>query len=208
MMQRIEHETDQGMVYLEGPCPGEYLAQLKMNDKLSNFRPPDKQKSALVMIANMDRGMMYIARHEDEIIGYVTFHPSDDSSRWSKHPRLIELGGIEISSDWRRFGVAKELLKFCFANPVFEDLIVITMEMCWHWDTRRTNLDIWEYQRVLTNLFGSVGMQRTPTDDPDIMEHAANVLMTRIGKNVSTKDIVLFDSMKFLNKNRDMMSFL
>jgi acetoin utilization protein AcuA len=40
-------------------------------------------------------------------------------------------------------------------------------------------------------------MERTPTDDPDIIEHPANVLMTRIGKNVSTSDVALFESLKF-----------
>jgi acetoin utilization protein AcuA len=197
MMQRVAHQTPKGVVHIEGPCPGDYLAELEMNEKLTNFRPPDKQKEALIMIANMPKGMMYIARHEKEIVGYVTFHPPDECSRWIKHPKVLELGGIEISADWRRCGIAQKILQVSFSNPVFEDYIVITMEMCWHWDTRNTKLDIWAYQRVLTDLFGSVGMERTPTDDPDIIEHPANVLMTRIGKNVSTSDVALFESLKF-----------
>lgn len=197
MMQSVAHQTPKGIVFIEGPCPGDYLAGLEMNEKLTNFRPPDKQKEALIMIANMPRGMMYIARHEREIVGYVTFHPPDECSRWIKHPKVLELGGIEISADWRRCGIAQKILQVSFSNPVFEDYIVITMEMCWHWDTRNTKLDIWAYQRVLTELFGSVGMERTPTDDPDIIEHPANVLMTRIGKNVSKSDVALFESLKF-----------
>ncbi|WP_027365289.1 GNAT family N-acetyltransferase [Desulfotruncus alcoholivorax] len=207
-MQQYALETPQGTVYIEGPCPGDYLAELTMNDKLTNFRPPEKQKDALIMIAEMPVGMIYIARHEKEIAGYVTFHPSDESSRWIKHPRVLELGGIEISSDWRRMKLAENLLKVSFQNPELENYIVITMEMCWHWDTRNTKLDIWAYQRVLTNLFGSVGMQRTPTDDPDIIEHPANVLMARIGKNVSKSDIELFESMKFQRIYNNAINFL
>ena len=202
-MKQIVHETPKGALYLEGPCASSYLAELTMNDKLNNFRPPDKQKEALKMIADLDQGMIYIARHDKEIAGYITFHPPDDCSRWVKHPRIMELGGIEISSDWRRCKVAGTLLKVCFNNPMMENYIVITMEICWHWDTANTKLDIWSYQRTLTKLFGSVGMKRVPTDDPDIIEHPANVLMARVGTRVHNNDTALFESMKFKNRLSD-----
>lgn len=197
MVNQKAHQTPKGTVCIEGPCPGSYLAELRMNNKLTNFRPPEKQKNALIMITNMPNGMIYIARHEKEIVGYVTFHHSDESSRWIKHPKVLELGGIEISSDWRRCKIAESILQLSFTNPILDNYIVITMEMCWHWDTRNTKLDIWAYQRVLTNLFGTVGLQKVPTDDPDIIEHPANVLLARIGKNVSKNDILLFESMRF-----------
>jgi len=200
MINRKVHETPKGTVYIEGPCPDTHLAKLTMNEKLTNFRPPEKQKNALMMITNMPHGMIYIARHEKEIVGYVTFHLPDECSRWIKHPRVLELGGIEISADWRRCGIAENILKLSFSNPVVENYIVITMEMCWHWDTRNTNLDIWAYQRVLTNLFGTVGLQRVPTDDPDIIEHPANVLLARFGENVTPNDIAIFESMRFRDK--------
>ncbi len=207
-MQQVAHPTSKGTVYLEGPCPGPYLADLTMNEKLTNFRPPDKQKEALIMITGLPEGMIYIARHEKEIVGYVTFHRPDECSRWIKHPKVLELGGIEISADWRRCKIAETLLKLCFTNPVMENYIVITMEMCWHWDTRNTKLDIWAYQRVLTNLFGTVGMKRVPTDDPDIIEHPANVLMARFGQKVPAGDIALFESMTFKNKHSNVLSIL
>ncbi|TYO94762.1 GNAT family N-acetyltransferase [Desulfallas thermosapovorans] len=208
MFQQVIHETPKGTIYIEGPCPGSYLADLTMNSKLTNFRPPEKQKKALIAITGMPHGMIYIARHEKEIVGYITFHRPDESSRWIKHPRVLELGGIEISSDWRRCKIAENILKAGFSNPVMEDYIVITMEMCWHWDTRNTKLDIWAYQKVLCNLFGSVGMKRTATDDPDILEHPANVLMARIGQNVAVSDVALFESMRFQNRYGNAVNLL
>lgn len=207
-MQQVIHQTPKGTIYIEGPCSGTYLADLTMNPKLTNFRPAVKQKHALIKITNIPHGMIYIARHVKEIVGYVTFHLSDESSRWIKHPQVLELGGIEISSDWRRCKIAETIMQTSFTNPVMENHIVITMEMCWHWDTRNTKLDIWNYQRVLTQIFGSVGMKRIPTDDPDIIEHPANVLMARIGKNVSTNAITLFESMRFLNKYGNAVNIL
>lgn len=203
MMKQVAHQTPKGVIYIEGPCPSFYLADLTMNDKLTNFRPPEKQREALMMIADLPQGMIYIARNDEEIVGYITFHPPDDCSRWIKHPRVLELGGIEVSSDWRRCKIAECMLKVAFSNPVLENYIVITMEICWHWDTANTNLDIWSYQRTLTKLFGTINMKRVPTDDPDIIEHPANVLMARVGQRISNHDIALFEGMKFKGRLGD-----
>lgn len=193
-------ETPRGPVYIEGPAEGSYLGALEMNGKLTNFRPPNKQQEALIRITGLPESMVYIARHENEIIGYVTFHKADEFTRWHKHPRVLEMGGIEISSEWRQCKVGENLMRVAFSNKTLADYIVLTMEYCWHWDLRSSKLDVWEYQKMLTKLFARVGLEKVTTDDPDITEHPANVLMARIGKNVSKQDIMLFESMRFLGK--------
>jgi len=190
-------KTPKGAVFLEGPVSDNYLETLTMNELMTLFRPPKKQKEALKLITGLPHGMVFIARHEKEIVGYVTFHHPDEYSRWHKHPRILEMGGIEISPDWRQYGVASKLMKVAFSAKVLEQFIVITLEYCWHWDLRNTGLSIWSYQEILTNLFKKVGLEKVPTDDPDIMEHPANVLMAKIGKKVSKQDILLFENMKF-----------
>lgn len=190
-------KTPKGPVFLEGPVDDKYLETLTMNERLTLFRPPKQQKEALKTITGLPHGMVFIARHENEIIGYVTFHHPDEYSRWHKHPRILEMGGIEISPDWRKCGVASNLMRVAFSAKVLEQFIVITLEYCWHWDLRNSGLSIWSYQEVLTNLFRKVGLEKVPTDDPDIMEHPANVLMAKIGEKVSKQDILLFESMKF-----------
>lgn len=193
-------KTSLGEVFLEGPVRAADLENLYLNEKLINFRPPDRQKEALLAISNMPEGMIYIARHGREVIGYVTFHYPDKYSRWCKHPQVLELGGIEISPDWRKCGVAVALLKEAFTNPVMEDYVVVTIEFCWHWDIKRSGLEMFNYQRMLAKLFGVVGLERKATDDPDIIEHPANVLMVRVGKNVNKDVIMLFESMLFEGK--------
>lgn len=183
--------------YLEGPVVSKSLENLKINQKLTNFRPAEDQKEALISISKLPKGMIYIARSGREIIGYVTFHYPEEYFRWSKHPKVLELGGIEISPDWRKKGIAEALLKEAFSNPVMEEFIVVTLEFCWHWDLKGSGLEIFEYQKMLEKLFGMVCLKRRATDDPDITEHPANVLMVRFGKNVSTKDILLFEDMLF-----------
>jgi len=193
-------KTSLGEVFIEGPIQAAYLENLYLNEKLTNFRPPARQKEALIEISKMPEGMIYTARHGREVIGYVTFHYADKYSRWSKHPRVLELGGIEISPDWRKSGVAVALLKEAFTNPVMEDYIVVTIEFCWHWDLTRSGIGMFEYQKMLAKLFGVVGLERRATDDPDIIEHPANVLMVRVGNNVNKDEIMLFESMLYEGK--------
>lgn len=194
------YQTPLGTIYIEGPVKGPDIEQLTMNEELKNFRSPAKQKKALMEIADSTDGMVYIARLEKMIIGYVSFHAPDSYSRWRRHPRVIELGAIEVSATYRKFKIGKELMKIAFASPVMEDNILITLEYSWHWDVESSGLDLWNYQKMLTRLFGSVGMERVTTNDPDILEHPANVLMARIGKNVSEDDCKEFESLRFTNE--------
>ncbi len=204
----LELHTPKGLVYIEGPAEHSYLSSLEMNDRLNNFRPAKKQKDALIRISRLPNGMIYLARHENEIVGYVTFHPVDEFTRWHKHPSVLEMGGIEISPDWRQCKIGENLLQLAFSNPCLDDYIVLTMEYCWHWDLRNSNLDVWEYQKMLTRLFAKAGLTKVTTDDPDIVEHPANVLMARIGKNVSKQDKMLFESLRFLGKLGSFINFL
>lgn len=190
-------KTSLGEVLIEGPLAAAKLDELCMNNKLTVFRSPAKQKEALSAIARLPEGMVYIARCDREIVGYVTFHYPDAFSRWSKHPVVLELGGIEICPDWRQRGIGVALLREAFINPVMENHIIVTVEFCWHWDLKSSGLDLFAYQKMLARLFGSVGLSRRATDDPDIIEHPANVLMVRVGSNVSCEDNIRFNDMLF-----------
>ncbi|MFA4885029.1 MAG: GNAT family N-acetyltransferase [Desulfotomaculaceae bacterium] len=190
-------ETPREKIVVEGPVSAENLKTLRINDELKNFRRPAAQKEALIEIADLPEGMIYIARQFREIIGYVTFHYPEGYSRWSRHPNILELGAIEISPQWRKRGLAERLLREGFSNPVMEDFIVITTEFCWHWDLERSGLGLFNYQKMLEKLFGTNDLKRRATDDPDVTENPANVFMARIGKNIKDKDVKMFENMLF-----------
>jgi len=189
--------TSKGPVLIEGPVSKRHMETMDINKGLSNFRNSQRQKEALDLVAELPEGMVYIARHENEIIGYVLFHYPNQYSRWTRHPRILELGAIEISREWQRKGLAKAILAEAFTNPTMEDYIIITTEFYWHWDIRNTGMDVWGYQRMLKNVFGSVGFKRRRTDDPEILEHQANMLMVRIGNNVSENHIKMFEELTY-----------
>lgn len=175
----------------------EQLTGYSMHQELNNFRQPEKQKIALGFIAVLPEGMVFITRLNQTIIGYVTFHYPDEYSRWRKHPAVLELGGIEVANSFRQHRVASKLLKFAFGSGLMEKNIVITTEYFRHWDIQGNQLDIWEYRKMLDRLFGKVGFIAKPTDDPDILEHPANVLMARYGSKVTSDDLILFEQLTF-----------
>jgi len=191
--------TALGEVVVEGPVETTSLEKMFLNKKLTSFRPADKQMTALIKISKLPEGMIYAARTGQEIIGYLTFHYPSKYSRWSKHPRVLELGGIEVSPDWRKKGIGTALLKKAFTNPVVENYIVVAIEFCWHWDLKGSGLGLLAYRKMMINAFKKVGLEKRTTDDPDITENPNNVLAVRIGKNVRKEDILLFESMLFEN---------
>jgi acetoin utilization protein AcuA len=188
-------------VLVEGPVDPASLVRLSMNRFMSNFRPAERQKEALVDIARMNPGLVFVARWEQEIVAYVTFHRANPYTRWHRHTRILELGAVEVGREWRRRGLATTLLNAAFALPMLEDYIVITLEYYWHWDLRGTGLDPWGYRKMLNDLFGKAGMVEKNTDDSDIGEHPANILMARVGAHVSLVNEVAFKAMLFYQKS-------
>ncbi|MEW6274372.1 MAG: GNAT family N-acetyltransferase [Bacillota bacterium] len=199
-LEKSSVQTPRGVVTLSGPVSSQCLQELAFAEGLRNFRPAQRQKEALVKIAGLPEGMVYVALHDKTAIGYVTFHRPHKYSRWFKHPRILEVGTIEVDPEWRKFKIAKKLLALAFSNPVLEEYIVITTEFCWHWDLARARLDVWQYQKMLAGLFATVGLQRVSTDDPAILEHPANVLMVKFGKYISKADLELFARLRFEKK--------
>ncbi len=195
--KHVEINTPRGQVQIEGPVGKGYLEALKMDEKLTNFRMPERQLEALCIIAGSPEGIVYIARNNQFIVGYVAFHYPSQFSRWSKHPRILELGAIEVSSTFKRFGLGTQLLKAAFSNTVMEEYIIITTEFFWHWDLKDSGLDVWNYQRMLAKLFGSVHFKKRRTDDPEILEHPANMLMVRVGAKVSDAYVKSFEDMLY-----------
>jgi len=194
-----EMTTIKGPVIFEGPVTSEYLDSLEINRELNNFRHPRRQQEALSLVASNPEGIVYIARSGPEIIGYILFHYPNQFSRWARHPRVMELGAIEISREWQQMSIAKELILEAFTNPILDDFILLTTEFYWHWDLKTTGLSVWEFQNMLKHIYGSVGFKRRHTDDPEILEHPSNMLLVRIGKNVSRSHTEMFDELIYQN---------
>ena len=195
-------ETTHGELIIEGPITSEQLASHEFHEDLVAFRLAEQQHKALVEIAKLPEGRIIVARHENMVVGYVTYVYPDPLERWSEGnmENLIELGAIEIIPKFRRFGVGKNLLRVSMMDDAMEDYIIITTEYYWHWDLKGTKLSVWEYRKVMEKMMNAGGLEWYATDDPEISSHPANCLMARIGKRVDQKSIEQFDQLRFKNR--------
>lgn len=192
-------ETDGLAVTVEGPVDPVRLAAWRLHPDLDAFRPPDEQKEALVEIAGLPEGRIIVARQQDLVVGYVTFHYPDEMERWSEGGMedLVELGAIEVADSYRGLSLGQKMIRTAFAEDQMENLIVFTTEYYWHWDLKGSGLDVWEYRKMMERLMKCVDMVWYATDDPEICSHPANCLMVRIGKQVPLSSVEQFDRVRF-----------
>lgn len=197
-----EFETPHGTLIVEGPISSEALAGYKFHEGLTAFRIPNQQHKALIEIAKLPEGRIIIARLNETIIGYVTYLYPDPLERWSegKMDNLIELGAIEVISQFRGCAVGKNLLIVSMLDDAMEDYIIITTEYYWHWDLKNTGLNVWEYRKMMEKMMNAGGLEWYATDDPEISSHPANCLMAKIGKRIDPESIEKFDRLRFMNR--------
>ncbi|GGA21608.1 GNAT family N-acetyltransferase [Paenibacillus physcomitrellae] len=188
-----------GYVIVEGPVAPDQLRRLVMHPDLDAFRPPSEQLEALLEIAGLPEGRIIIARQDNVILGYVTFHYPDEMERWSEGSMedLLELGAIEVADAYRGCGLGSAMLRTAFEQEQLESYIVFTTEYYWHWDLKKSGLSVWEYRRMMEKLMQTVNMVWYATDDPEICSHPANCLMVRMGRDVPLSSQEQFDRIRF-----------
>lgn len=187
--------TRHGPVTVYGPAATETLSGLRPDPQLSSFRPPQKQKEALLALAVADDAAVFLATRDDLLVGYCTFHPPDPITIFgaARLPFVLEMGAIEVSPAWRFEGIGRALLELAFANDGLEDYIVISCEYWWHWDLQGLGMEVWQYRNMLEDVMRRVGLLPRPTGDPEISSHPANMLTVRIGSRVPEDQITAFE---------------
>lgn len=189
-------------IIIEGPVSPDALLTMEMDTTLDAFRRPQEQQHALVEIARLEEGRIIVARVDQLIVGYVTFHYPDPLERWSeaKMDDLIELGAIEVSDHYRNCGLGKSMIRLAFSEGQLDHVIVYTTEYYWHWDLEGSKLSIWDYRKMMEKLMQTVDMVWYATDDPEICAHPANCLMVKIGPHVPLSSVEKFDRIRFQNR--------
>lgn len=190
--------TPEGEIFIYGVTSPETLEKINIDFSLKAFRPARKQKTALLEISRLTQGKVVTAQLNDELVGYVTFHPPDEFERWSRGPQaVIELGAIEVAPKVRKYGVARSMLEVAFQDSMMENYIVLATEYYWHWDLEGTGMHVWEYREMMRKLMENVDLIIKDTDEEEITSHPANMLMVRYGGNVSKITIRDFEQLLF-----------
>jgi GNAT superfamily N-acetyltransferase len=167
-------------------CPPSLIERLTADSGLRAFaRLPEREHQLLLDIAKRADCALTVAHTSGgEIVGEVTLAPGDEW--WEGLENVYEVA-IEVSSNWRQLGVARQLLAFALELDALEDMILFAMGLSWHWDTEGLGLNIYRYRQLISNLFATQGFTEYPTTEPNISMEPANILLARVGKRVDQR---------------------
>jgi len=184
-------ETPTGPLLLRDFCPPSMVERLTADKGLHAFaRLPEREHQLLLNIAKRPDCALALAHTPTgEIVGEVTIAPGDEW--WEGLDNVYEVA-IEVSSNWRQMGVARDLLAFALELDALEDMILFAIGLSWHWDTEDLGLNVYRYRELISRLFATQGFVEYPTTEPNVSMEPANVLLARIGKRVDQQIVSRF----------------
>ena len=184
-------QTSAGILYLRNHCPACLVESLEIDDGMRAFaRRPEREHQLLVNIAGRADAALTLAYTPlGKIVGQVTVAPAD--AWWSGLEHVYETA-IEVSSNWRRQGIAQRLLTFAAEQEELENMILLAMGLSWHWDTEGLGMSAYRYRKVIISLFTAQGFTEYATTEPDISMEPANVMLVRVGNRVGARDVERF----------------
>lgn len=190
----VDISTAKGVVHIRTHCTPDFVDSLELDGGLGvfpHYRSIVRDKKSMENIAGLSGANLVLAcDDEGKIIGYIAFADPSPLERWGKNgdELLYELGAIEVSKNWRRFGIARKMVEIAVDDEELEDRIVLLTGFSWHWDLEGTGLSKAGYRRMLMHIFEPFGFRHFYTTEPNINLDSANMLMARIGSRVSVED--------------------
>lgn len=181
--QMKTYKTAAGTLLLRKCCPPSLVERLRADEGLRAFgRLPEREHHLLLGIAQRSDCLLTLAyTFSGEIVGQVTLAPA--SSWWEGIPNTYEVA-VEVSSRWRKLGLAQQLLACAFEMETLERLVIVGMGLSWHWDTEALGLSRFRYRAMIERLFATYGFVEYLTSEPNIHMDPANILLARLGSKV------------------------
>jgi GNAT superfamily N-acetyltransferase len=176
-------ETPRGPLLLRDFCPPSLVERLTPDSGLHAFaRLPEREHQLLISIAkNPDCALTLAHTPGGVIVGQVTLAFGDEW--WEDLENIYEVS-IEVSSNWRGMGIARQLLAFSLELDTLEDMILFAMGLSWHWDFEGLGISLPRYRQLISHLFATQGFAEHDTTEPNISMEPNNILLVRVGKRV------------------------
>ena len=195
--RRSTFETAAGPLILQSFCSPTLVASLKAEGGLHAFAHfSEREHQLLLGIAERpDCALTLAYTPGGEIVGQVTLAPAD--TWWQGVANTYELA-IDVSSHWRRLGIARQLLSLALEHPVVEEMVLAAVGLSWHWDLKVSGLSPFRYRSLLAHILEPYHFFECLTDEPNVGMDPANILLVRIGKRVEQEVMdQLFQRMRF-----------
>jgi acetoin utilization protein AcuA len=157
---------------------------------------PEREHQLLLRIAERpDCTLTLSYTPTGKIVGQVPMAPAD--AWWQGVGNTYELA-MEVSAPWRSLGIARQLLSLTLEHPVVEEMILVALGLCRHWDLKASELSPFRYRSMLAHVLEPYHFCECLIDEPNVGMHPANILLVRIGKYVEQEVVNrLFQRMRF-----------
>jgi hypothetical protein len=189
--------TAAGSLILHSFCPPSLVTSLRADRGLHAFtHVPEREHQLLLGIAERpDCALTLAYTPTGDIVGQVTLVPAD--AWWQGIANMYELA-IEVSTHWRKLGIARQLLSLALEHPAVEEMLLVAVGLSWHWDLKGSGLSPFGYRSLLAHILGPYHFFECLTDEPNVGLDPANILLVRIGKRVELEVMdQLFQRMRF-----------
>jgi len=179
-------DTKAGPLFLQDHCPAGVIERLSAESGLHAFAHlPEREYQLLLALAKRPDTKLTLAYTPGrEIVGQVTLVPA--AGWWQDLECTYEMS-LEVSSSWRRLGIARQLVARALQDVGVEELIILGFGLHWHWDTEGLGLNPFRYRALLARAAAVYGFSEYLTSEPNISADPANILLARIGRGVNQK---------------------
>ncbi len=192
---RISHvkmyKTPAGPLLLRSCCSPAFVESLKADDGLRAFaRLPEREHHLLLSIARQPENRLTLAyTTTGTIVGQATLAQVGDW--WQDIGDAYEIA-VEVSSGWRKLGIAHHLLSLALEFESLEEYIILGLGLSWHWDYEGLGMSRFHYREMIARLFATHGFAEYLTSEPNIRMDPANILVARLGSRLAEESMNRF----------------
>jgi acetoin utilization protein AcuA len=185
--------TPNGDVRIRSFCGPDEIMQYGLDREFSDtgdYKSIFTRKESLAQMARQAGANVVLALVENRnIVGLGVLAEPDPKERWTRlGPGLMmEVKAIEVCRRWRSVGIAPRVIKMLLDHPRIEDVIVYLVGYSWTWDLKGAQKSAEAYSQMLIHMFTPFGFQRYETNEPNVCLKPENILMGRMGSNVSQR---------------------
>ena len=184
-------KTPKGDIRIHSFCRPDQIFQYNFDRYFGisdDFKPLFTHREGLVKsAANQGANVVLALVDARDIIGYGLLAYPDAGERWALlGPEIMmEIKAIEVGRPWRSAGIAPEIMKMMLAYPRVEEKIIYMVGYSWTWDLKGKKMSGQEYRQMLIKLFEPFGFKEYETNEPNVSLRPENILMCRMGQNVT-----------------------
>jgi GNAT superfamily N-acetyltransferase len=185
------YKTPAGPLFLRNCCSPSFVEGLKADQGLRAFaRRPEREHHLLLSLAQKPENRLTLAyTATGEIVGQATLAPLDDW--WQDIGNAYEIA-VEVSSGWRKLGLAHKLLSFALEFESLEKYLILGLGLSWHWDYEGLGISRFHYRELISRLFAAHGFTEFLTSEPNIRMDPANILVARLGRRLEEESMNRF----------------